>query len=175
MPDKKLTDTQNLTIRKCGGTWEYCNVYCSECTRNNYYVSTGLSDSEIVKGLECCTSDSKLRNEFKRSVSRMAEYIEREKARELIKNFGKGAIEDGQTELDPVDDIILLAKGVDLIPTADVVEVRHGEWEEERWCDNFQHICSLCHKTVRVHPQSVAYKYCPYCGAKMDGKGDNNG
>lgn len=60
-------------------------------------------------------------------------------------------------------------------PTADVVEVRHGEWEEERWCDNFQHICSLCHKTVRVHPQSVAYKYCPYCGAKMDGKGDNNG
>lgn len=40
MPDKKLTDTQNLTIRKCGGTWEYCNGYCSECTRNNYYVST---------------------------------------------------------------------------------------------------------------------------------------
>jgi predicted RNA-binding Zn-ribbon protein involved in translation (DUF1610 family) len=53
-------------------------------------------------------------------------------------------------------------------PTADVVEVKHGHWEEERWCDNFQHICSLCHSTVRVHPQSVAYKYCPYCGANMD-------
>jgi hypothetical protein len=50
---------------------------------------------------------------------------------------------------------------------ADFVEVKHGEWEEERWCDNFQHTCSLCHKTARVHPQSVAYKYCPYCGAKM--------
>ena len=55
------------------------------------------------------------------------------------------------------------------VPTADVVEVKRGEWEEERWCDNFQHICSLCHRTVRVHPQSIAYKYCPYCGAKMDG------
>lgn len=48
------------------------------------------------------------------------------------------------------------------------VEVKHGKWQEERWCDNFQHICSICHKTVRVHPQSVAYKYCPYCGARMD-------
>lgn len=50
-------------------------------------------------------------------------YIEREKARELIINFGKGAIEDGMKTLDPVDDIILLSSGFDLIPTADVVEV----------------------------------------------------
>lgn len=56
---------------------------------------------------------------------------------------------------------------------ADYVEVRYGKWEEERWCDNFQHICSLCHKTVRVHPQSVAYSYCPYCGANMKGGKDN--
>ena len=53
----------------------------------------------------------------------MAEYIEREKVVELIKNFGKGAIEDGQKNLDPVDDIILLSKAVDLIPSADVVKV----------------------------------------------------
>ena len=57
------------------------------------------------------------------------------------------------------------------------VEVKHGKWQEERWCDNFQHICSICHKTVRVHPQSVAYKYCPYCGARMDKETEvtNNG
>ena len=52
---------------------------------------------------------------------------------------------------------------------ADYVEVKKGKWEEERWCDNFQHNCSLCHKTVRVHPRSVEYKYCPYCGARMKG------
>lgn len=51
------------------------------------------------------------------------EYIEREKARELIDNYGKNAVDLGRWSLDPVDDIIALAKGVDKIPTADVVEV----------------------------------------------------
>lgn len=51
----------------------------------------------------------------------MAEYIEREAARTLIKNFGKDAIRDGKRALDPVDDIILLASGVDLIPAVDVI------------------------------------------------------
>ena len=50
----------------------------------------------------------------------MAEYIEREKVKELIKNFGKGAIEDGYKTLDPIDDIVLLASAVDLIPSVDV-------------------------------------------------------
>ena len=57
-------------------------------------------------------------------------------------------------------------------PAADVVELRHGEWGKEKWTHTDQHICSLCHSTVRVHPQSVEYRYCPYCGAKMDGKGE---
>ena len=60
-------------------------------------------------------------------------------------------------------------------PAADVVEVRHGEWGKEKWKHTDQHICSLCHSTVRVHPQSVEYRYCPYCGAKMDGDGKSNG
>ena len=50
-------------------------------------------------------------------------YIDREKVKELIRNYGKGAIEDDIKVLDPVDDIILIAKAIDLIPTADVVEV----------------------------------------------------
>lgn len=71
-------------------------------------------------------------------------YIEREKAKELIKNFGKGAIEDGQYALDSADDIILLASAVDLIPSVDAVEVvrckdcRH--WREDiGWCDINSH------------------------------------
>ncbi len=51
------------------------------------------------------------------------EYIERSKAVEVIKDFGKGAIEDGQKTLDPVDDIILLQGAVGMIRSADVVEV----------------------------------------------------
>lgn len=106
----------------------------------------------------------------------MAEYIEREKAFRLIKEQKEketGAYSRGKNKGLIIAGSIINNKEV--LPTADVVEVRHAHWEEQRWCDNFQHICSLCHKTVRVHPQSVAYKYCPYCGAKMDGKGDSNG
>lgn len=52
-------------------------------------------------------------------------------------------------------------------------KVECGEWGKEAWTDTEQHICSLCHSTVRVSSQSVIYKYCPYCGAKMKG-GDKN-
>lgn len=60
-------------------------------------------------------------------------------------------------------------------PTADVVEVRHGEWETIcnatttggfNW---YVHTCSACGYTYKtVVP--VGYTYCPECGAKMDGK-----
>ena len=53
----------------------------------------------------------------------MDEYIRRKDAEEYIKNFGKGAISDGLKTLDPVDDIVSLARGIDMIPAADVIEV----------------------------------------------------
>lgn len=53
----------------------------------------------------------------------MAEYIKREAALRIVKNYGKSAIESGRKTLDPVDDIISLATGIDLIPAEDVVEV----------------------------------------------------
>lgn len=90
-------------------------------------------------------------------------YIEREKVVELIKNYGKGAIEDGLKTLDPVDDIVLLEKGVDLIPAADVVEVRHGYWVDGK-CGHYK-ICSECKQIA-----DFDFDYCPNCGAKMDGK-----
>ena len=53
-------------------------------------------------------------------------------------------------------------------PTVDAEPVKHGRWEGKFWTDSFQHVCSLCGSTSRVHPESAPYKYCPYCGAKMD-------
>lgn len=52
-------------------------------------------------------------------------------------------------------------------PAADVEEVRHGLWETTdtplgRCC-----ICSVCGSCP-----TMEYRYCPYCGAKMDGKGE---
>ncbi len=51
------------------------------------------------------------------------------------------------------------------IPTADVVEVRHGKWEIN--CDGYYPYCGNC----KTEPENgVMTKYCPECGAKMDGE-----
>lgn len=103
----------------------------------------------------------------------MAEYIEREAARTLIKNFGKGAISDGRRELDAVDDIILLASAVEWLPAADVAPVVHGRWIGKPLCGNANCRCSECGEVFQIHANlhgKVLQKYCPHCGAKMDGK-----
>lgn len=57
-------------------------------------------------------------------------------------------------------------------PTADVVEVKHGEWK------SYNTECSIC---KRINPtlfldeffgkyKALHLEYCPNCGAKMDGK-----
>ena len=58
-------------------------------------------------------------------------------------------------------------------PTANVVEVRHGEWISRK--EIFSEIegevdaigCSECNKSQRVYRRTP---YCPNCGALMDGK-----
>lgn len=54
-------------------------------------------------------------------------------------------------------------------PTADVVEVRHGKWYKGDMPTYGGYKCSVCElNTVEYNKP-----YCPNCGAKMDGKGDN--
>jgi len=103
----------------------------------------------------------------------MAEYIERDKAKELICNYGKGAISDGMKTLDPVDDIVCLYKSVDLIPSADVAPVVHGRWEYEPQTINTLSSlkCSNCEWWTLDPSVDGVYHYCPNCGAKMDLEG----
>ena len=61
-------------------------------------------------------------------------------------------------------------------PTADVVEVKYGEWFTLDDCANEGVYCSVCHKKVYKKcyaKQKVKSNYCPNCGAKMDGKDIN--
>lgn len=55
-------------------------------------------------------------------------------------------------------------------PTADVAEVKHGEWiEVDDGIDigSGKHLeCSICEKWKKDRIKS---NYCPNCGAKMDG------
>ena len=62
---------------------------------------------------------------------------------------------------------------LDKEPTADVVEVKHGEWETipdySRSLVAYRHLCSVCgcfYKDIRPN----GHEYCHECGAKMDGE-----
>ena len=69
---------------------------------------------------------------------------------------------------------------------ADFVEVRHGEWEDlyKGKYDNPLYTCSECYcRALRTNEKDVLghikcrqelSPYCPHCGAKMDGKNDND-
>ena len=60
------------------------------------------------------------------------------------------------------------------LPTADVAEVMHGEWEIGEFNKTRQIVvveCSECNCVLEL-PMStygLIYNYCPNCGAKMDG------
>lgn len=54
-------------------------------------------------------------------------------------------------------------------PAADVASVVHAEWVVCGDGDNVPWMCSHCGKTT-AHKYKVMYgKYCPHCGAMMDG------
>lgn len=61
-------------------------------------------------------------------------------------------------------------------PAADVLPERHGEWRDsELLFASFKqkYICSECGYNLPIETKT---RYCPLCGAKMDGKdGDGNG
>ena len=82
-------------------------------------------------------------------------YIDVDKFAEKICNFQ-------QIDEDTANKMIFLLR---TFPTADVEEVKHGEWERIIRNGKPRGIqCSLCGKQLHFHEN-----YCPRCGAKMDG------
>ena len=52
---------------------------------------------------------------------------------------------------------------VDEIPVADVREVKHGEWKQNKGDSAQRFYCTICFEYGNSN-----YQYCPWCGAKMD-------
>ena len=105
-------------------------------------------------------------------VNRMAEYIAREA---LIKSAG--IFEAQACARGYGRSILHLAKAwllneVNKAPTADVVEVVHGEWlksEGDCWWEGSEaRFCSCCGQGINVECVHW-FKFCTNCGAKMDG------
>lgn len=62
---------------------------------------------------------------------------------------------------------------IECAPTLDAAPVRHGKWiDEGQYADFFPHhawLCSECGEHV-IEIDTPWYKYCPNCGARMDGE-----
>ena len=108
----------------------------------------------------------------------MKTYIERAAVHELVKRIPRYEMfnydrTESLTGINP-DDVDF---GVDKIPAAPVVEVRHGRWMTT---DAYPHhlYCSVCYKTYAknakwVNELDLPTNYCPNCGAQM-GKEDEH-
>lgn len=62
-------------------------------------------------------------------------------------------------------------------PTIDAVPVRRGEWSNRRtWTHDGEWYCTACDKEITIYMGEKRgndrYKYCPNCGAIMDGEQD---
>jgi formylmethanofuran dehydrogenase subunit E len=95
----------------------------------------------------------------------MAEFYNAETLLEFVKQNTPHI--NGETTIKCVERAIKEA------PTADVVEVKHGEWVY--WQpDGTNHLwkCSVCNEAISTPMKFVAdhIKYCEHCGAKMEGE-----
>jgi DNA-directed RNA polymerase subunit RPC12/RpoP len=64
------------------------------------------------------------------------------------------------------------------IPDADVKEVKRGEWVEDFMVGEGVYRCTNCDDkfvTLEGTPYDNRLFYCPFCGAKMDGKESGDG
>ena len=89
----------------------------------------------------------------------MAEYIEREK---LLRDINHYHLSDGKFQ-----------HWVEVQQAADVAPVRHGRWIGAPICGNENCRCSECGSWHNIHANlrgEIMQKYCPNCGAKMDGE-----
>ena len=89
----------------------------------------------------------------------MAEYIERES---LLAEYDRVHIGPAGGARKLIEDA----------PAADVVPVKHGRWEQKDMFARYHwmHTCSVCGNPV--YDKTKLYNYCPYCGARMDLKGE---
>lgn len=102
----------------------------------------------------------------------MSDYIDRNELIKHIKDlptwWGDGS---GVYAFYPVE--VMLS--IESAPVADVQEIKHGEWKSFDSEDTLygSYYCSACahgQDIGMIIPLTTEFKYCPNCGAKMDGK-----
>lgn len=99
----------------------------------------------------------------------MADYIRREDALFALRKAERGGSMTALTRLERA------YAEIREMPAADVAEVVHGQWlrADDDWNSLTTIQCSLCSEEWCFETDDdvslLNYKYCPNCGAKMDG------
>lgn len=102
----------------------------------------------------------------------MAEYIDKEAALSLVQPDDP---EDEKAAVTIATAKKLVRSIVRRTPAADVVPVVHGRWIGAPLCGNDNCKCSECGSWHNIHANlrgEIMQKYCPNCGARMDGDDD---
>ena len=98
----------------------------------------------------------------------MAEYFEREALLKYPIRIGHYDKEHGNKDF--VLGIESVMEYAEALPAADVVEVKHGRWEEADDGDGV--VCSICREDFcSIIHEVDRFRICPNCGARMDGDG----
>ena len=101
----------------------------------------------------------------------MAEYIERERAIQKVKNvIATEWFRGNYAAVEPLQRVVDVQLG--RMTAADVAPVVHGHWEQ---VDDTKCRCSRCDiiALIGLYPHGDK-NYCPNCGAKMDEEEHNN-
>lgn len=103
----------------------------------------------------------------------MARYIDAEKLKERLEKIS--VVTDDMYGMGINRGLDRAVTEIDMLPEADVVEVRHGPdvgdiSESEEWYGSV-HICGLCGCNWMIYITQDSH-YCPHCGVKTDGRRD---
>ena len=106
----------------------------------------------------------------------MTDYIKRTDAVKIAEKYGlaNGSVLGRHTGLADC-----IARDISELPAADVAEVVHGEWlrSDDDWNSLTTIQCSCCGEEWCFETDDdvslLNYKYCPNCGARMDGGKDD--
>lgn len=101
----------------------------------------------------------------------MAKYINREELVEWLKRIPLKDLSDGRglCRIIMEEDFKRAIRTIPAGTIIDVAPVVHGKWIwRNKWEPfEFRYECSICHDG-----SDLESKYCPNCGAKMDGGGE---
>lgn len=92
------------------------------------------------------------------------EYIRKVDAADWLKQYGQDVLH-GKYKFS----LMYIWKNIMDLPSADVVPVVHGKWNKLSY-DGFN--CNKCGSTFVIMQGRENMHFCPNCGIKMDGKGE---